>query len=53
MNYSFSSHALGEIQKRNIPINLIKEVLQSPQQTLKQDEEITIYQSISTRFWNR
>lgn len=45
MNFQFSNHALEEIQKRNIPIALIEAVLRSPQQTLKQSEEIAIYQS--------
>ncbi|MBP0040293.1 MAG: DUF4258 domain-containing protein [Roseofilum sp. SBFL] len=45
MNFQFSNHALEEIQKRNIPMVLIEAVLWSPQQTLKQSEDITIYQS--------
>ncbi|MDJ1171503.1 DUF4258 domain-containing protein [Roseofilum sp. BLCC_M154] len=45
MNFQFSNHALEEIQKRNIPMVLIEAVLWSPQQTLKQSEDIAIYQS--------
>ena len=45
MNFRFSSHALEEIEKRKIPISLVEVVLENPQQTLQQDEEITIYQS--------
>ena len=45
MNFRFSSHALEEIEKRKIPISLVEVVLENPQQTLQQDEEITVYQS--------
>ena len=45
MNLRFSSHALEEIEKRKIPISLVEIVLDNPQQTLQQDEEITVYQS--------
>jgi len=45
MNFRFSSHALEEIEKRKIPISLVEVVLENPQQTLQQDEEITAYQS--------
>jgi len=45
MNFRFSSHALEEIEKRKISISLVEVVLDNPQQTLQQDEEITIYQS--------
>jgi hypothetical protein len=45
MKFKFSSHALEEIQKRKIPIELVEEVLANPQQTFPQDEKISIYQS--------
>jgi Domain of unknown function (DUF4258) len=45
MDFTFSNHALEEIEKRKILISLVKIVLENPQQTLQQDEEITIYQS--------
>lgn len=45
MEYRFSSHALEEITKRQIPIELVEETLQNPQQILEQDEQIQIYQS--------
>jgi Domain of unknown function (DUF4258) len=45
MNFKFSNHALEEMQRRKIPISLVEAVLGNPQQTLQQDEEITIYQS--------
>ena len=45
MNFKFSNHALEEMQRRKIPISLVESVLQHPQQTLQQNEEITIYQS--------
>ncbi|QZZ19827.1 DUF4258 domain-containing protein [Leptothermofonsia sichuanensis E412] len=45
MNFKFSNHALEEIEKRKVPISFVEAVLENPQQTLQQDEEITIYQS--------
>ncbi|MBE9176718.1 DUF4258 domain-containing protein [Synechocystis salina LEGE 06155] len=45
MKYRFSNHALEEIQKRKIPIALVEQILNNPQQILQQDEEIQIYQS--------
>ncbi|NJM28488.1 MAG: DUF4258 domain-containing protein [Pseudanabaena sp. RU_4_16] len=45
MNFKFSNHALGEMQRRKIPISFVEAVLENPQQTLQQDEEIAIYQS--------
>ena len=45
MNFKFSNHALEEMQRRKIPISLVEAVLENPQQTLQQDEEIAIYQS--------
>ncbi|RPH87139.1 MAG: DUF4258 domain-containing protein [Chroococcales cyanobacterium metabat2.561] len=45
MNFKFSNHALEEMEKRKVPISFVEAVLENPQQTLQQDEEITIYQS--------
>ncbi|NJN75935.1 MAG: DUF4258 domain-containing protein [Synechococcaceae cyanobacterium RL_1_2] len=45
MEHRFSSHALEEIKKRQIPIELVEKILQNPQQILEQDEQIQIYQS--------
>ncbi|UZQ55801.1 DUF4258 domain-containing protein [Trichothermofontia sichuanensis B231] len=45
MDFKFSSHALEEMEKRKVPISFVEAVLENPQQTLQQDEEITIYQS--------
>jgi Domain of unknown function (DUF4258) len=45
MNYELSHHALDELQKRKIPQSLITAILKNPQQTLPQDDEITIFQS--------
>ncbi len=45
MNFRLSNHALEEVQKRKIPISFVETVLKNPQQTIQQDEEITIYQS--------
>ncbi|GBF55297.1 hypothetical protein N0824_03174 [Microcystis sp. 0824] len=33
------------MEKRKVPISFVETVLENPQQTLQQDEEITIYQS--------
>ena len=43
MNFKFSNHALEEMEKRKVPISFVEAVLENPQQTLQQDEEITIY----------
>lgn len=45
MNFRFSNHALEEMEKRKVSISFVEAVLENPQQTLQQDEEITIYQS--------
>ena len=45
MKFKFSNHALEEIERRKISISLVEMVLENPQQMLKQDEEIIIYQS--------
>ncbi len=45
MNYVLSNHAKEKILKRSISIELIEEVLQSPNQVLLEDG-IKIYQSI-------
>ncbi|HPO62340.1 MAG TPA: DUF4258 domain-containing protein [Candidatus Kapabacteria bacterium] len=45
MNYVLSNHAKEEILKRGISVELIEEVLQSPNQILVEDG-IKIYQSI-------
>jgi hypothetical protein len=43
MSFRFSNHALEEMKKRKVPISFVETVLENPQQTLQQDEEITIY----------
>jgi hypothetical protein len=45
MKFKFLNHALEEIEKRKVPISLVEVVLENPQQTLQQGDEITIYQS--------
>jgi hypothetical protein len=45
MNFRFSNHALEEMEKRKVPLSFVEAVLENPQQTFQQDEEITIYQS--------
>ncbi|MGD1903985.1 MAG: DUF4258 domain-containing protein [Geitlerinemataceae cyanobacterium] len=45
MNFEFSNHALNELQKRKISRFLVEEILKNPQQTIPQDDEITIFQS--------
>jgi hypothetical protein len=45
MIFRLTNHALEEIQKRKIPIDLVEYVLQNPQQVLRQDKNIQIYQS--------
>ena len=45
MNFKFSNHALEEMEKRKVPIFFVEAVLENPQQILRQDEDITIYQS--------
>ena len=45
MEFKFSNHALEEMQRRKIPIELVEHTIENPQQILKQDEEISIYQS--------
>jgi len=45
MNFRFSNHALEEMEKRKVPISFLEAILDNPQQTLQEDEEITIYQS--------
>ena len=45
MNFRFSNHALEEMEKRKVPISFVEAILENPQQTLQQDQEITIYQS--------
>jgi hypothetical protein len=45
MEYKFSNHALEEMKKRKVPLSFVESVLENPQQTLQQNEEIIIYQS--------
>ncbi len=41
----FSKHALEQLDLRRIPLEAVKDVLQNPQQLIKDEE--TIYQSIT------
>ena len=41
----FSKHALEEMAIRDIPFDLVKRVVENPQQTYMQDEQIKVYQS--------
>jgi hypothetical protein len=41
----FSNHALEQIALRQIHLSIIKDILEFPQQTIKEDDQ-TIYQSI-------
>ena len=45
MNFEFSSHAQEELEKRQISRFLVETILKNPQQTIPQDDEITIFQS--------
>ena len=45
MNFEFSNHAQEELEKRQISRFLVETILKNPQQTIPQDDEITIFQS--------
>lgn len=45
MIFRLTNHALEEIQKRKIPIDIVEYVVQNPQQVLIQEKDIRIYQS--------
>ena len=45
MNYLFSSHALQEMRRREIPRQLVEELLENPQQVLPGKNERQIYQA--------
>ena len=45
MIFGLTNHALEEIQKRKIPIDIVEYLVQNPQQVLIQEKDIWIYQS--------
>jgi len=45
MTFVFSKHVLEELKERNIPRNLVEQVLQAPQQKVPEVENVTCYQS--------
>ncbi len=45
MNFRISQHALDEIQRRSIPFDLLKSVLEKPQQILLEKNGRYAYQS--------
>jgi hypothetical protein len=47
MDYRISNHCLEQIELRGISVDDIHGVLSNPGMILKQDEEISIYQSLS------
>ena len=48
MDYKISNHCLEQIEQRGISIEDIHYVLSKPDMILRQDEEISIFQSLST-----
>lgn len=46
MDYTLSYHASVELVQRQIPVELLDEVLANPQQKLPDIDDIVIYQSI-------
>lgn len=45
IGYRLSNHAIKQISDREIPIELLEQVLDSPDQVLPQDDRSRIYQS--------
>ena len=45
MNYRLSHHAQTELQRRNIPLELVESVINSPQQIVAEREGRKAYQS--------
>ncbi len=45
-SYEISRHAINEMSVRQIPSEIVKEIVLRPQQTYPQDDEIEIRQSI-------
>ena len=45
MNFKISQHAKDEIQRRNIPLNLLLSVLNNPQQIVSEKNHRKAYQS--------
>ena len=45
MNFKISQHAKDEIQRRNIPLNLLHSVLNNPQQIVSEKNNRKAYQS--------
>lgn len=45
MGYRLSNHAIKQISDREIPIELLEQVLNTPDQVLLQDDRSRVYQS--------
>lgn len=45
MKYTFSSRALEELERRNIPMSLVEAVMENPQQVVVGQRQRMIYQS--------
>lgn len=46
MNFTFTPHAIKQIQRRGIPINVILIVLQEPDEIIPADNDRKVYQGI-------
>ncbi len=46
MNFVFSKHSLEQIELRRLPLELVQEVLQNPQQIIR-EQGYAIYQSVA------
>jgi len=45
MNYRLSDHAIKQIGDRNIPIDWLEQVINLPEQVIKQSDKSKVYQS--------
>jgi hypothetical protein len=45
MNFRFSNHAMEEMHRRNIPLNVVESVLHSPEQIVEERDGRKAYQS--------
>ena len=45
MKFHYSKHVHEELEKRKLPLSLLEEVLQAPEQKVPEVDEITCYQS--------
>ena len=53
MNYRLSDHAIKQIGDREIPIALLEQVIDSPEQVLEQSDGSKVYQSRVTGLNNK